>query len=450
MMEFDKDGIIDRQLEYKRTMDFVDSRSTFLQSELEKIELRKQVFKEKNNLTDIKSDLSLNLSQQISYDSELFQVESQLELTKLLKQSINNNKFTLMPINIGISDVSLNNLLNEQNNLIAQRNRFLNNAGPNNYNVKNIEEQIIAFSDNISSSIENYEASLKLKLDKIREKESEFEEVSFNIPLKEKQLRAIERELEVKEALFILLMQKREEAAINYAVVKPSIKIIDTARNNDNPVSPNPTFIYFGALLLSLFIPFGYLYLKFSFDTKIHTRGQLKNLVNNIPIIGEIPYDKTLISESDKILSGSTSRDPVSESIRMVIANLNFVLFEKSETNSEKNTTILITSSVKGEGKTIISTNLSSLLSFKYEKVLLIGADLRNPQIHKYLGIDKNHKGLSDYIYNKSAKWEEFIFKYNNLDILLSGSIPLTLQIFCLLNVFENFCQKQRKFMIIL
>ena len=437
MMEFDKDGIIDRQLEYKRTMDFVDSRSTFLQSELEKIELRKQVFKEKNNLTDIKSDLSLNLSQQISYDSELFQVESQLELTKLLKQSINNNKFTLMPINIGISDVSLNNLLNEQNNLIAQRNRFLNNAGPNNYNVKNIEEQIIAFSDNISSSIENYEASLKLKLDKIREKESEFEEVSFNIPLKEKQLRAIERELEVKEALFILLMQKREEAAINYAVVKPSIKIIDTARNNDNPVSPNPTFIYFGALLLSLFIPFGYLYLKFSFDTKIHTRGQLKNLVNNIPIIGEIPYDKTLISESDKILSGSTSRDPVSESIRMVIANLNFVLFEKSETNSEKNTTILITSSVKGEGKTIISTNLSSLLSFKYEKVLLIGADLRNPQIHKYLGIDKNHKGLSDYIYNKSAKWEEFIFKYNNLDILLSGSIPPNLQIFCLLNVFK-------------
>ena len=355
-----------------------------------------------------------------------------------------------MPINIGISDVSLNNLLNEQNNLIAQRNRFLNNAGPNNYNVKNIEEQIIAFSDNISSSIENYEASLKLKLDKIREKESEFEEVSFNIPLKEKQLRAIERELEVKEALFILLMQKREEAAINYAVVKPSIKIIDTARNNDNPVSPNPTFIYFGALLLSLFIPFGYLYLKFSFDTKIHTRGQLKNLVNNIPIIGEIPYDKTLISESDKILSGSTSRDPVSESIRMVIANLNFVLFEKSETNSEKNTTILITSSVKGEGKTIISTNLSSLLSFKYEKVLLIGADLRNPQIHKYLGIDKNHKGLSDYIYNKSAKWEEFIFKYNNLDILLSGSIPPNPTNLLSSKRFREFLSKAKKIMIIL
>ena len=134
----------------------------------------------------------------------------------------------------------------------------------------------------------------------------------------------------------------------------------------------------------------------------------------------------------------------------MVIANLNFVLFEKSETNSEKNTTILITSSVKGEGKTIISTNLSSLLSFKYEKVLLIGADLRNPQIHKYLGIDKNHKGLSDYIYNKSAKWEEFIFKYNNLDILLSGSIPPNPTNLLSSKRFREFLSKQRKFMIIL
>ena len=105
----------------------------------------------------------------------------------------------------------------------------------------------------------------------------------------------------------------------------------------------------------------------------------------------------------------------------MIIANLNFILFDKI---NKKNNIILVTSSVKGEGKTVISVNVASLLSSKYKKILLIGADLRNPQIHKFLDVNKNTKGLSDYIYKDDTDWKNLIIKKNNLDILLSGSIP--------------------------
>ena len=87
MTEFDLDGISDRQLEYKRTMDFVDSRSIFLKKELELVELRRQEFKEINNFTDLKSASEINYGQKISYDSEIFKVKNQLELLSILKKS---------------------------------------------------------------------------------------------------------------------------------------------------------------------------------------------------------------------------------------------------------------------------------------------------------------------------------------------------------------------------
>ena len=83
-----------------------------------------------------------------------------------------------------------------------------------------------------------------------------------------------------------------------------------------------------------------------------------------------------------------------------------------------------MTSSIKGEGKTLVSVNTASVLSHRSNKVLLIGADLRNPQIHKFINLDKEKKGLSDYIYLDGEKWEDLLIKHDNFDIILSGTIP--------------------------
>ena len=421
LSEFDKDGIEDRQLEYKRTMDFVDSRSEFLTKELEIIELRKQEFKEKNNLTDIKSDTNINVNQQFNYDSELFSTESQRDLVILLEESLNEQDFKLMPFNIGIENAGINQLISQYNLLVRERDRFLSSAGENNTLIKKLEKQLVDYNNNISKSIDNHKNSLEVTINNLKSKELQFENVFNNIPENEKLLRTIERELEIKEQLFLLLLQKREEAAINFAVVKPSIKIIDNARSNPNPVFPNSDLTYFISVFVGILLPFSILYLIFWLDTKIHTKEHLIKRVGNIPIVGEIPH----ITEKENIESilPYSSRSPLVESIRMVIANLNFVLF-KDTTKNDKNNVILVTSSIKGEGKTIISVNAASVMSSKYDKVLLIGADLRNPQIHKFLGVDKTVKGLADYIYLENVDWKKYLIKHNKLDILISGTIP--------------------------
>lgn len=420
---FDNDGIVDRQLSYKRTMDFVDSRSVFLKNELEKIELRKQRFKEDNSLSDIQVDANMNINQRLLYDSDLFKAESQLDLIDLLREASKIDDINLLPVNIGIDNQDLNLIISEHNILVNEREKFLMSAGSKNPYVKSIEKQINDLKKNIDLSINKYEKSLVKTIDNLKSKEFEFSEFFEKIPEKEKMLRAIERELEIKESLYLLLLQKREEAAINYAVVKPSIKIIEYAITDKNPISPNIKLAFLLALVAGLGIPFVVIYLVYLLDTKIHSRDDIIDL-ENVTIVGEIPF----IDDADKITfqnkSANKDRSILSESFRMLLVNLNFTLFSKQI--GEKNNRILVTSSVKGEGKTLISINTSLHLSSKFKKILLVGADLRNPQLHKYFSVDKEIKGLSNFIYseNNPSNWKDYINEYDNLDVIFSGPIP--------------------------
>lgn len=440
--EFDKDGIKDRQAEYKNTMDFVDARTVFLSEELGKIENKKQEFKEQNKITDIQSDAKISINQQFSYNAELFSAESQKDLVLILKDIITDNPFELMPVNIGIESSDINNLIIEYNLLIKERNSFLQSAGNNNPFVKNLEEQINKFNENIFISIDAYISSLEKIISNLENKEKEYSDFYNSIPENEKILRSIERELEVKEALFLLLLQKREEAAINFAVIKPSIKLIDSARSSKFQIKPRIIIILAISLVTGIAIPIIILFLWFYFDNRIHTRDQLSALLNDIPIIAEIPH----VTTPDVLnqLISTTKRDPFAESIRMILANIKFNLNFNSD-NTGNGKVILVTSSIKGEGKTLISSNLSSILSAD-KKVLLLGCDLRNPQIHKLLSVSKNKPGISNMLYeNKANNYKDFIVKNENLDIILSGSIPSNPTKILASSKFESFLNEMKK-----
>ena len=420
---FDLDGIEDRRLEYKRTIDFVDTRSKFLEVELEKVELSKQEYKVKNNLSNISADSNININQKVEYNQEIFKARAQKDLANILIASINNEDYDLMPVNIGIDNENINSFIGEYNLLVNLRSRYLLTAGTENFTVKSTEDQLDNLMDNIINSLNTYVITLDKTISNLESKELEFEKFYSNVPEKEKILRSIERELEVKEALFLLLLQKREEAAINYAVIKPSIKVIDLAISSKDPISPNKKMIVLFALISSFVFPVAVLFVKFESDTKIQTKEQII-YKTDVPVIAEIPNLDDKYNKSEITLDSLTKdkRGPLSESIRMIVASLNFLL--KNFDNNKKSNVIIITSSVKGEGKTLISTQFSNILSERNNKVILIGTDLRNPQIHRYLNIDKNFNGLADLIYDNDVKVDDVIIKHNNLDIILSGAIP--------------------------
>ena len=165
-------------MEHKTTMDFAESRSDFLMLELDELEKKRQEFKQEFNLTDIKSDAQINITQKYLYDGELFTAQSQRDLLKLLDnliKDISQDDYKLLPINIGVENTDLNFIISEYNKLVNERSRLiLSGAGPNNSSILNINNQIKDYFNNVISTLNSIELSLDNKIEKLQKRESIF------------------------------------------------------------------------------------------------------------------------------------------------------------------------------------------------------------------------------------------------------------------------------------
>src|SRR5690606_28498533 len=223
-------------------------------------------------------------------EEELFQIESQLALSRLLKKSLTENpESDLLPANIGINNGGINELIANYNAAVIARDKFLNSGGANNPVVKQAIAQVEEFKINIDRSLNNYVNQLEASSQQLELRNQKFSGKVAQIPEKEKLLRAIDRQQKIKESLYLLLLQKREEAAINLAITEPSIKVVEHALTGGTPISPKSRVVYLGAFVGGLLIPFGILYLIFLLDSKLHSKEDITKINPRIPVIGEIP-----------------------------------------------------------------------------------------------------------------------------------------------------------------
>ena len=415
---FNKDGVRDRQLIHKRTIDFVNERYIYLASELESIELDKQTFKVNNNLVELTVNSEISLNKRSISEENIFSNENQIFIVSNLLEEILKLEFELLPSNIGIENIEINSIVQSYNDAFLEQKKLIISAGPNNPFVKQLQNSISNLKSNIISSLKNYLLQLNIINDKLTKKSNSILNIVADIPGQEKNLRSIERNQQIKEALYLFLLQKGEEAQVSYAITEPSIKVVEYSISSPQPVSPNTMLIYLGAILFALFIPFCILYFVFLFDTKIHSRDDIDNA--NLNVVGEIPFFD--LDEKEKIFTNPNARSIISESFRMLLSNVRYLKRKDSVSN-----VILLTSSIKGEGKTLNALNLALSFSSVGMKVLLIGCDLRNPQLHKYIDYDKNVPGLVDFLVDNTIDWKKNTitpFEKNTLNILLSGALP--------------------------
>jgi capsular exopolysaccharide synthesis family protein len=419
--KFNEDGVLDRQLVSQRTLNFIDERFLYLGQELDSIEGGKESFKRSNNLSYIEADAGMSLQRKSETEEQVIQLENQISISEILKETvINQSDYSLLPANIGIENSSLNNLVLNYNQMALEREKMLPTVGANHPTLQNLNGQLESAKVNIIKSVNIYGTQLKNSLRQLKLEESRAGSVFSRLPEKEKMLRSIERQQSIKENLFLLLLQKREEAAISYAVTAPTVKVVDYGLTNDIPVSPKKTMVYALSLLAGMFLPFAVLYIRFTLDTKIHDRSDIEKVTTDIPVVGEIPFFK----EVKKKLQAN-DRSIMAESFRILSTNVDYLLPEKNKGEAQ---VVMVTSSVKGEGKTLLSYNLAVAHASLNKKVLLIGADLRNPQLHNFYQLSVNHKGLSDYLNDPGMNWKDCVVKSGTdnptLEVCFGGSIP--------------------------
>lgn len=421
ILEFNRNFIEDKNLIARNTANFINERLAIINGELDSVETGKEAFKEQHLLTDISAQSNMFLQNANEYNKRWQEVGTQLELANAMLEYIaNNTRLDLLPSNLGISEGGVNQRINEYNNLILERNRILGGSSEKNPVVIRLNNQIEQIKGNVVQSLQRLRSNLQISQDELNRQASNVGSQIYAVPAKERAFRGIERQQNIKETLYLFLLQKREENSLSLAVTEPKAKIVDRAFFSSGPVSPNSRNIYLGTFVLGMFIPFSVIYLKDMMDNKIRKRDDIENFTRDVALVGLIPKvtaKNALIMKND--------RSVLAESFRILITNLQYLLV--SSKNKSRGIVLLITSTIKGEGKTFTAVNLAVTLANTCKKVLIVGADLRNPKLQQLKKNANSSLGVSDFLISDNLCLKSLISEsemHPDVDILTSGAVP--------------------------
>jgi tyrosine-protein kinase Etk/Wzc len=416
--QYREDAIEDKNQVSINTAQFINERIRFITNELALVEGSAQQYKTSNTLVDIPSEAEIFLSTGSENEKELIQANIQVQLSRYVFNYLNEvkNIFDLIPANLGLTDVSIMNMIDQHNKLVLDRNRIQRNSNDKNPVVTNLEAQISSLRQSVKAGLSNIIGTLELKEAALRKQENVINSRISSVPRHEREYREIQRQQQIKESLYLYLLQKREETAIALAVTVSNAKVIDSAYSKGNVVSPNKQVFYSVAMLLGLLLPIGLIYFTGLFDTRIHDKEDVKK--SGLPFLGEIPVSKT----QDKLVVQASDKTGISEAFRSLRTNVSFMI----DHNLKKAPVVFITSTIAKEGKTFLAINLAAITAASGKRVLLVGMDLRTPRILEYLNMPPS-KGVTNHLIDASSRLEDFILpvpKVENMYVLPSGDIP--------------------------
>lgn len=410
--QYNIEGKKDRNMEAQNTQDFINDRLEIISQDLSGIEGEKEAFKRSNEITDLDTQANLAVNNANSNTNQLIEYATQLDLVNSIYSLTSSER--LLPSDMGLSSVT-EGYIAKYNDMLLTKNKTLKQATAQNPSVVQLNRDILEMRDLIRQNLVESKATLQLQIAQSKGQLNQNRHKIYIYPTQEKVFRGIERQQNLKEQLYLYLLQKREENAITLAVTAPKAKVINPAYTV-GIVKPEKQNILLGALLAGLLLPVVILYAKYVSDTKIYTKDQIQTSVTDALVIAEIPESP---KESDLVSANDFS--VFAESFRILTSNLKFIL--KSKESKGKSDVILVTSSVKAEGKTTVAFNTAVTLAGN-SKVLLIGADIRNPQLHRFVA--GSDKGLTDYLISDDTSVQPYIVPSGlseNLDILFSGAM---------------------------
>ena len=404
-----------------KTQKYIDTLFEVEANNLKNIETDLGDFKQKNKIYNLSIEGSTLLNEVTLLDHESHQIQSKLDYYNNLERYLTNNN-VLDSDNIpapALVDIEDPNIVTSVNNLIV----FSKTREALEKKVKSSYPPLIRLNDEIKlerkillEQIASLKTITRTNLNNINNRISKNNSKLNRLSPKEQKLLNFQRKYNITEANYNYLKQKSYEAGTAIAANVSDIKILDKAKDvGQLPIKPKKPFNYLIALMLGVMMPMLYVLTKETLNNKIQTVEEIEKAYK-IPVLGVIGknrYDK------DRLIVNRKPNSTIAESFRALRSNIQF-LFD----SSQKSKTIIITSSVSGEGKTLCAENMATVFAMSGKKTILVGLDLRKPKMHSDFNAD-NSIGIVNYLIGEKSL-EEVIEKsgIDNLDLITSGPVP--------------------------
>ena len=406
----------------EKTRDFINTRIEIINKELGNTEEKLETFKRNAGLTNISSDAELALEGNAEYEKKRVANGTQINLIHDLVTYINDssNEFEVLPGNIGLSDGGLSTQIDRYNELILERKRLLNTSTENNPAIINLTASIQAMKTNVRATMNGVLQGLLITKADLDREAKRFSRRISDAPGQERQYVSITRQQEIKAGLYLMLLQKREENAITLAATANNAKIIDEPIADDVPVSPRRLIIYLIALILGMGVPAAAIFLIRLFKFKIEDRTDVEKLTK-IPIVGSIPLADEKQEKQGSIVVFENQNNLMSEAFRNIRTKLQFMIHDGGKV-------IMVTSTISGEGKSFVASNLAISLSLMGKRVVIVGLDLRKPGLNKVFSILPQKSGITQYLANPATTELVDLIQPSGINsdlyVLPGGTIP--------------------------
>lgn len=360
-------GIEEKNLVSERTAVFLQQRIDILEKDLTLIEKTVERYKEDNQLTDIESEAKIILDRSSDFKERLISAETQFSVISIIEDFLEapENKYAVVPMSLGIEEESAVESLLAYNELLMERLKLLRSTKPGNPMIESMNEQVDATRQSVLMTIQSIKRGIEYARDDLRDQEKYFMDRIKGMPKQEREYIEIKRQQEIKQALYLYLLQQQEDNALKLAMENPKAQIIDNAYVNTRPVKPMKLLVAAAALLFAVMLPVFYLYGRKMLARKFQNAHQLQS-TTSMAVMAEIHS-----ANAEMLFNGSDSE--ADEDVR----TLRSIIF-RALGNDVEHKAALVTSIKKGEGKTFVATNLALSMALLGKKVLLVDANLRN------------------------------------------------------------------------
>jgi succinoglycan biosynthesis transport protein ExoP len=413
-------GQLDRKNQFAtNTIDFIDSTLVAMDKLIKDNEKTIKDFTQNRNIYEIENGGDKISDRLFEYESAKDGINRKIAYYNSLRNYLKNSTdFSKLPAPTvaGIDDPNILSNVSKLIQLSAERDQMAYSVKSEKL-FKDFDKNIEALKKVLLENINSAKSSLDYDLNLVNSKIGSFQSSISKLPGEQQQFLKISREYDLNNNLFKSFLEKQAEANIVKAANLSDIRFIDSAKDiGKGQIGPNTKVNYVLALFMGFFIPMLIILIKSFFDDTILNTDDISALTDT-PVIGVIGVKTT----DSNLAVFEKPKSALSESFRAIRSSLQFQ-YKKRKIEGPK--TLMLTSSISGEGKTFCSINIATVFALSEKKTVVVGLDLRKPKIFDDFQLN-NDIGVVNYLTGQNTIDEVIQKTYiSNLDLISAGPIP--------------------------